>query len=523
MAHDQLGNTDPVDLAERRIRRAQEGAESWEPLAAGSNSEFRVDLERLRFCPSFARLAEVTQVVTANATDGVVHNRLTHSIKVTALARALAVQLVETVDPAVVDAWGGLDHVVAQAGAVAHDLGHPPFGHLGEQTLDRIAQSQFGLTDGFEGNAQTFRIITELEVFGSGTSGLNLTTAVRAAVLKYPWGRTHVPNPHPLTWNDRPRGANPGGPGEGAVKFNAYLPELDEMEDVVNGLGLPPGRQSLECSVMDLADDIAYSLHDLEDFHRSGVLQYSPIAGEFRAWRDDAHHWSEVPGADLERLHRTPGAGLERLRRNIETKDAWVYDLDLFWRAVDSIRHEFVDGVLIQPYDGSRLADRIISGFVDRWIQRFSSLVELNLDPNPRSPLVTVSPPAWHEIQVLKFVHQYFVLHRPDLAMVQRGQSMILAELVRTFDDWLSDRLDALRAPRRLLDLVGLAEEGYREVSEQHPERLDGHTSDTELARMARGRGIIDFVAGLTDSQAIAYAGRLSSGSSGLLWASGVL
>src|SRR3954454_14244326 len=164
-----------------RLARARQLSDR--PYAPGE-SEFRTDLERIRFAQSYSRLAEVTQVVTANATSGVVHNRLTHTIKVTAVARAIAVRLLRTEERELLRALGGLDHVVLRAAATAHDLGPPPFGHLGERALDRLARERFGLTDGFEGNAQTFRILSELEVHAPGDTGLNLTAAVRAAVLK---------------------------------------------------------------------------------------------------------------------------------------------------------------------------------------------------------------------------------------------------------------------------------------------------------------------------------------------------
>lgn len=511
-----------VDLAERRIIRAHPESTLWQPLTAGAESEFRVDLERLRFAPSFARLAEVTQVVTPGATDGVVHNRLTHSIKVTAIARSLAVGMHQVATVEQIDRHGGLDHVVCQAAAVAHDLGHPPFGHLGERTLDRLARERFGLADGYEGNAQTFRIITALEVFGPGDEGLNLTAAVRAGVLKYPWGRFHVPDPHPTTWPDRPRGANPAPDGPGAGKFGAYLPDLDEMVAVRELFALEPGRQTLECAVMDLADDIAYSLHDLEDFHRSGVLQFSPIAGEFRGWTEDRDSLAAIPERYLAGDLRTPGVGLERLRRNLETKDQWIYDADAFADAVHTVGEEFVDEVLALPYDGSRAADRAISGFVGRWIDHFTSSIRLVESPSPRAPLVTLLPVAWHQMQVLKFVHQYFVLHRPDLTMAQRGQSLVLTELVETFDEWLADRWDAERAPRRLLDLVALGTEAYERTFAAHPDWFGANADEAAIVRMGRGRGIIDFVAGLSDGQALRYANRLGSGGSGLLWASGV-
>lgn len=510
-------------LEERRRRRVlPERAAVDRPLAVGLESEYRIDLERLRFTPAFARLADVTQVVSAGATDGVVHNRLSHSIKVTVVARSIAVSLLHTEDPAALAALGGLNHVVCQAAAIAHDLGHPPFGHLGERTLDRLAREDFGLADGFEGNAQTFRIITELEVHDIGTDGLNLTAATRGGVLKYPWGRFHVPDPHPFTWAERPRGAGRGLDGPGSVKFNAYVPDLSEMSQVIGLLGLPPGRQTLECAVMDLADDIAYSLHDLEDFHRSGVLQYSPIASEFRGWMRDRVTLEAMATEDLGRLGQVPGGSLDRLRRRAEHKDAWVYDEELFARAVEVIGADFVDDVLARPYDGSMNADRAISAFVGRWLDELVGSARLNPDAGPRAPLVTVRPLAWHQILVLKFIHQQFVLERPDLAMVQRGQAGVLKQLVHTLDAWLSDRLDGRRAPQRLRDLVEVAERGYQRVREEQPWLLDD-ADEAAIARMARGRGIIDFVAGLSDSQAFAYSTRLGTGSSGLLWASGAL
>src|SRR3954447_7398293 len=337
-----------------RLERAR--PEPDRPSASGE-SEFRSDLERIRFAQSFSRLAEVTQVVTSNATRGVVHNRLTHSIKVTAVARAIAVRLLRTEDRDLLRELGGLDHVVVQAAANAHDLGHPPFGHLGERALDRLARERFGLTDGFEGNAQTFRILSELEVHGPGDEGLNLTAAVRAAVLKYPWARSHWPDPHPTGWSQPPRGAGHGRGGTGAAKFSTYLIDLPEMQDALAAFpDLPSGRQTLECSVMDLADDIAYSLHDVEDFHRSGVLQFSPVSGEFRSWENGRAELADLEEDSIASARRRPGAGLERLRRHLKSRDGWIFEEEVFATAVRTVGEEFVDGVLATPYDGSMAA-----------------------------------------------------------------------------------------------------------------------------------------------------------------------
>ncbi|SDB80658.1 dGTPase [Raineyella antarctica] len=503
-----------------RMQRARAEDGIARPLAAGSDSEFRVDLERIRFSPSFSRLAEVTQVVSAGTTGGVVHNRLTHTIKVTAVARAIAVRLEESAGPGRLARLGGLHHVVAQAAACSHDLGHPPFGHLGEQVLDRVARERFGLADGFEGNAQTFRVLTELEVHGPGDDGLNLTTAVRASVLKYPWGRFHWPDPHPRTWSELPRGARPDRTG-GSSKFNAYVPDLDEMIKVREAYpSVRPDQQTLDCAVMDLADDVAYSLHDLEDFHRSGVLQFSAVSGEFRSWAQQAEKLAMLSDRQVASAGTDPGIGLEALRRRLASRDDWIFDEEEFLDAVLRVGEEFVEGVLAIPYDGSMAADRSLSGFTSTWIDELVDSVRLVDDPPVRGSSVTLSPDAWHRVQVLKFIHQHFVLHRADLALMQRGQASVIRQVVEAFDEWLSDDLDATRAPRRLLDLIVAAGFGYARVAREHPDWLDGQTSAADIARMARGRGIVDFVAGLTDHQAEATASRLRGGS-GLLWGGG--
>jgi dGTPase len=225
---------------------------------------------------------------------------------------------------------------------------------------------------------------------------------------------------------------------------------------------------------------------------------------------------------ELAMMGRWPGAGLEQLRRRLIDKDDWMFDEERFADAVATIGDEFVDGVLAAPYDGSMMADRAISGFISRWIDHFITAVELEREPPVRSAYVRLSAESWHQVSVLKFVHQYFILDRPDLAMFQRGQARTIEALVTGFDDWLSDRLDAPKAPRRLIDLVRIATEGYERVAAEHPDWLGGAASSAALARMGRGRGIADFVSSLTDQQAVTFANRLG-GARELLWSGGAL
>ena len=226
---------------------------------------------------------------------------------------------------------------------------------------------------------------------------------------------------------------------------------------------------------MDLADDIAYSLHDVDDFHRfrraavlAGLGRIS-IVGERPLWRSLILMTASLVGA-----RRQPGAGLERLRRHLRSRDDWIFDEDIFANAVGTVGDEFVDGVLATPYDGSMAADRAISAFTSRWIDHLISSVSPDPHPAVRSGYVAMDSQAWHEVSVLKFVNQYFILDRPDLAMFQRGQEQTVEHLVLAFDDWLSDPIDACRAPRRLLDLVNTATNAYQSVAREHPEWLGG-------------------------------------------------
>lgn len=145
--------------------------------------------------------------------------------------------------------------------------------------------------------------------------------------------------------------------------------------------------------------------------------------------------------------------------------------------------------------------------------------------PPVRAGHLLLTRQAWHEVAVLKFVHQRFVLDRPDLALLQRGQAEVLTTLVEGLDAWLDDPEDAVRAPRRLTDFIRLATEDYRELAATAPELLIGEdgrptTSEADLARLGRGRGIIDYVASLTDDRAVATATALG-GHAGQVWSAG--
>ncbi len=511
-------------------RSAIEERTAVDAAGHGEVHEYRIDLERLRFSPYFGRLSAVTQVVPQSGVGPIMHNRLTHSLKVSAVARVIAANLAARLsrhrDHAVgrspiddevgrtLAHLGGCDTIVAQAAAHAHDLGHPPFGHLGERVLDRLATTELGLDEGFEGNAQTFRILTTLDTLGRDFPGVNLTAAVRAAVLKYPWTRAawQGVDAGRLPVAQRPRGVGLD-PVRGAVKFSAYALEAEEMDEVRAAFPhLGHGAQTVDCAIMDLADDIAYAVHDLDDFVRAGVLQHAPVAGEFHAWLQDSGGFREGRTEDLDAQWRVPGVSLELLWRRVRTKDPWIADRGIFTDAVTRISRELGDDLLTRPYDGGVEAERAVSAFTRHWIERLRSAVVVEEHPHVRGGHVRLDQRAWHEVLVLKFVHARFVLDLPDIAQAQRGQARVLEDLVRGFDAWLDDPHDHGRAPRRLLEWVEGTTQAVFDLRARRPDLVPGDAGEASLRRQGRSRAILDYVASMTDQQALATHSSLTRG-----------
>ena len=254
-------------------------------------SSFRRDYARLLHCPAFRRLQGKTQLFPGAESD-FFRNRLTHSLEVAQIAKSIALRI-NSLHPFFQQDPINLDLV--ETAALAHDLGHPPFGHNGERALDECMRRR----GGFEGNAQTLRILArlekkeleaedeEVEDSEDGRVGLNLTYRTLAAVLKYD---ECIP---------KYRGCK-AALVKGYYKSERKLVERVKQHVVGTDRGrVSRGFKSVECQIMDIADDIAYSTYDLEDALKTGFVSPMSMISALNS-REIVSGASAPPGFQLE-------------------------------------------------------------------------------------------------------------------------------------------------------------------------------------------------------------------------------
>lgn len=397
-------------------------AERWasEPGKATSTGRSPFERDRARVLHSFAlrRLAAKTQVVVPGE-DDFPRTRLTHSLECAQIGRELASRL-------------GCDPDVVDAACLAHDVGHPPFGHNGETALDSAAAG----CGGFEGNAQSLRVLTRLEaktVDGNGRSaGLNLTRAVLDATTKYPWARE-----------------------DGHVKYGVYADD----RPVFNWLrgGASARRLCLEAQVMDWADDVAYSVHDLEDGVYAGLCRLDRLAdpGERRALAElTSGLYSELAPGDLEPVL----ADLTRLPWWLPAYDGSLASLVALKRMTSELTARFCAAALT--------ATRTVTG--DRPLARYAA--DLVVPDRARA-----------ECALLKGVTARYVMTREVALSARARERELIAELVPAIAD---------RAPETLEPGLRPA---YRDAGDD----------------AGRLRVVVDQVASLTDVSVRAWHARL--------------
>lgn len=322
-----------IDAQMRKLRSAGTEARLFQEGPDRERSAGPRDYARVLYSSSFRRLQGKMQFLGIH--DSKFHrNRLTHSLEVAQIARSLASMLdgrVRKYDSAY--QLYDIDSIMyVQMAALAHDLGNPPFGHAGERALHRISES-FG---GFEGNAQTFRILHRLEKKLPNQRGLNLTKRSLLAVVKYF---------EPFTSD--------------AKKF-LYKEDYEKVNEVVEETNVIP--QSIDCQIMDLADEIAYAAHDLEDALRLGVFTIDELLHEF-------HIEKKVKSMTEEYSEDDVAVGVEKMEEIVRhsqsiAKNASVYDSLEEYRFIfeKELTSEIVD-TLINDVDVIEAKDAYEIGF----------------------------------------------------------------------------------------------------------------------------------------------------------------
>ena len=240
-------------------------------------SPFHKDHDRIIFSGAFRRLGRKTQVHPVSSNDHI-HTRLTHSLEVSCVGRSLGMRVAEMIRPALPQWCESSDlGMIVQSACLAHDIGNPPFGHSGEDAirhwfqqaanngwLDDMSEAERADFLNFEGNAQGFRVLTQLE-YHQFDGGMRLTYSTLGAFSKYPWSSKHA-----------------SSQGYKKHKFGSYQNELPLLEQIANKLGIPKlddehwARHPL-VYLVEAADDICYGLIDLEDGVEMDLLDYAEV------------------------------------------------------------------------------------------------------------------------------------------------------------------------------------------------------------------------------------------------------
>ncbi|MCX4233462.1 MULTISPECIES: deoxyguanosinetriphosphate triphosphohydrolase [Streptomyces] len=414
-----------------------------EPDKRPGRTAFQRDRARVLHSSALRRLAGKTQVVTpgtrSQVWDASPRTRLTHSLECAQVGRELGAAL-------------GCDPDLVEAACLSHDLGHPPFGHNGEQALNEFAED----CGGFEGNAQSLRLLTRIEpkrfvrraavpsaALADGDElvsvGLNLTRATLDAATKYPW----------------PRGAHPTDPG--SPKFGVYeddRPVFDWIRE-----GAPGTRSTFEAQVMDWADDVAYSVHDVEDGLHAGHI-------------DPECLYAEPERQEIFRV--AVGRYVEADTDPAELAEALDRILGQRWWP--------------KGYDGSAVAQARLKDATSQLIGRFCLAAESATRARHGTGRLTryaaelvVPRAARLECAVLKAVADRYVMQRAEQELLRADQRIVVAELAEAL---------TARAPEGL-------DPQFRALFDE--------ASDDR----ARKRVIVDQIASLTDAAARSLHARL--------------
>jgi dGTPase len=425
-----------------------------EPPKRAGRSDFERDRARVLHSAALRRLAAKTQVVRATSAD-FPRTRLTHSLECAQIGRELGQEI-------------GCDPDLVDAACLAHDIGHSPFGHNGESALNELAAA----IGGFEGNAQTLRLLTRLEPKTEG-AGLNLTRATLDATLKYPWfaaipgGRP--PQTPPILGGNLPP-QTPAAPG----KFGAYAEDAEVFGWIRQGA--PDRRPCLEAQVMDWADDVAYSVHDMEDGFHAGLITFKNLKSQTERAEVSRTAIAYCPAGVTE-------AELTEILEALLALDIWPVSYDGGPATVAALKN---------------LTSELIGRFcVAAQQATLAAASESAPYPTTATPLSHTSPVGHSftryaadlvvprrqrlECALLKAITARYVMNRAGVVVTQARERELLTELTYAVERGAPQTLDPLLRP----------------------------SWDAAGTDAARRRVVIDQVASLTDTSAIAWHHRL--------------
>ncbi len=298
-----------------------------------------------------------------------------------------------------------------------------------------------GAPDGFEGNAQSFRVITKLAEHKPEFEGLNLTRATLNALLKYPWSR--------------------GTEGITSKKWNYYKTEEEDFTFARRPNELHTSRMSAEAALMDWADDIAYSVHDIIDFYQAGMIPLDRLSRE-----DDDEIGDFLKGVktawERYKLHQDD---------NFEEYKAAFVELTPFLS-------------VSRPYAGyseQRYALKKLCSFL---IERYSRAVTLQVPANDAEPFLKITPRLRTEVTMLKELTWHYVIREPALASQQEGQEVIIESLFETYWNACEDRRRWRFFPPRLRDIA-------------EKDEVDDSDNKTKRCRL-----VCDIIASMSEQQA---------------------
>ncbi len=353
---------------------------------------------------------------------------------------------------------------VAATAALAHDIGHPPFGHVAEKALDRRLRGW----GGFEGNAQSFRIVTKLSVHQKDVLGLDLTRASLNAILKYPQMRRPVPAPD---WTDRWRGG----------KWGVYPSESADF--IAARRGLKDGERSAEALLMDWADDVAYATHDIDDYVRAGLIPLERL-------QNDA----------IDVVTYAAGRMVERYG-----------NAALIQSRLQSAR-EVLRELPRLNYSG-RLHDReALHGWVSETLRAGVDAVRVSASP----PYIRIDERVQYRIELLKNLTWFYVIDSPQLAVAQEGQVRLIDELFQALLEWMKATPNSSRLPvwlRELHQIFIADDEGrdtFNEVLEQQWAQNEKTFGPEEREELPIRRAVSDYLCSLTEAQAVDLHARLT-------------